>query len=492
NFVFAALQDIYDSLISHQCNDRFIAENENQTLSPQNGVLSSSLICKNLIAKLVPILSKFDQCTCCDEYSGLRYCDLSKLLVKKPDDTYSWYCDIGVYTKNRSFRLYKSSKYKKEEKFVMVDENKWKPIGNDKEDRERQIFMASLVRYTGPIKGIIPAPMTSRHEQPHPNLILSNSHIRDSCTSNTFGPSPFREIDDFIKGLISKGPCVGSIRKWTLLEQSQTLIYEIANYRYCENVGQLLPKSKPYWLSKENLNVTQSRTSLVEIIQTKKALIKEPGFLKRWLFRRYSSKQNAFTEKDFINYGPDVYAAQKTVDLSGRFRIIGQERWIKKLSKPKGSISINFDFDLECVDLSMTNIDIDGLDNYVACSELKVMYLTKCMNVDDWFLARLANEFNGRLLMLDISSCPHVGVTGLLALTRLKSLKKLRAYDLRSFEDKELATFILEDSLPNCLIEGIDYGLDIEGYLSAPEETIKTDTKLSEHEQQLETKAVQI
>jgi hypothetical protein len=48
------------------------------------------------------------------------------------------------------------------------------------------------------------------------------------------------------------------------------------------------------------------------------------------------------------------------------------------------------------------------------------MYLAKCRYVDDWFLSRLAYEFQDQLLFLDLSECPSVGITGILALTRLK------------------------------------------------------------------------
>jgi hypothetical protein len=56
----------------------------------------------------------------------------------------------------------------------------------------------------------------------------------------------------------------------------------------------------------------------------------------------------------------------------------------------------------------------------VGCANLKAMYLAKCRYVDDWFLSRLAHEFQDQLLFLDLSECPAVGVTGILALCRLK------------------------------------------------------------------------
>jgi hypothetical protein len=52
------------------------------------------------------------------------------------------------------------------------------------------------------------------------------------------------------------------------------------------------------------------------------------------------------------------------------------------------------------------------------------MYLAKCRYVDDWFLSRLAYEFQDQLLFLDLSECPSVGITGILALCRLKYVFK--------------------------------------------------------------------
>ncbi len=56
----------------------------------------------------------------------------------------------------------------------------------------------------------------------------------------------------------------------------------------------------------------------------------------------------------------------------------------------------------------------------VGCANIKAMYLAKCRHVDDWFLSRLAYEFQDQLLFLDLSECPSVGITGILALSRLK------------------------------------------------------------------------
>jgi hypothetical protein len=71
-----------------------------------------------------------------------------------------------------------------------------------------------------------------------------------------------------------------------------------------------------------------------------------------------------FVEKDFFEQGPDVYAASQTIELSGRFRMHGRDKWITKLDKPKGTLALNLKFQLEAVDLSQSAINIDGLDHY--------------------------------------------------------------------------------------------------------------------------------
>ena len=111
----------------------------------------------------------------------------------------------------------------------------------------------------------------------------------------------------------------------------------------------------------------------------------------------------------------------------------------------------------------------------VGCANVKAMYLAKCRYVDDWFLSRLAYEFQDQLLFLDLSECRSVGVTGILALCRLKSLKKLRLYNLPYFDGKEAATMIFEENVPECLVEGVDYETEIVAGLLEAGDTQKQD-----------------
>jgi hypothetical protein len=64
---------------------------------------------------------------------------------------------LGVYTKNRAFRLFRSSKFDKQECFIVAPENQWKPStpyplrpsSMGPNEGERETFMASLVYFNG-------------------------------------------------------------------------------------------------------------------------------------------------------------------------------------------------------------------------------------------------------------------------------------------------------------------------------------------------------
>jgi hypothetical protein len=53
-----------------------------------------------------------------------------------------------------------------------------------------------------------------------------------------------------------------------------------------------LPQKKPYWLTKSNLEIPKKSRALVDVIQTYKAIVNEPGFLKRTILTRNYQKRN--------------------------------------------------------------------------------------------------------------------------------------------------------------------------------------------------------
>jgi len=57
----------------------------------------------------------------------------------------------------------------------------------------------------------------------------------------------------------------------------------------------------------------------------------------------------------------------------------------------------------------------------------------------------------------------------------VRSLKKLRLYNLPSFDGKEAATMIFEENVPGCLVEGVNYEAEIIAGLLEAGDTQKED-----------------
>ncbi|XP_072318926.1 DNA-directed primase/polymerase protein [Eucyclogobius newberryi] len=160
--------------------------------------------------------------------------DLSFLLVKNKDGEDCLFVDLGVYTKNRNFRLYKSSKMGKNAAFTVAEDNSFSPKTEKGVSVEEAIFLASLVcniSFTG--QKILTFsqetnPTGRSQRRPAPGKASSLS----GCSS-----SPHQEMDQFVLTLVQKDEIQGSIRRWNYFAADQLLVYDIVHFRWCENVA---------------------------------------------------------------------------------------------------------------------------------------------------------------------------------------------------------------------------------------------------------------
>uniref|UniRef100_A0A3Q0SZ38 DNA-directed primase/polymerase protein n=1 Tax=Amphilophus citrinellus TaxID=61819 RepID=A0A3Q0SZ38_AMPCI len=146
--------------------------------------------------------------------------NLSFLRVKNKDGQDCLFVDLGVYTKNRNFRLYKSSKAGKNAAFTVAEDNQFIVKPEKGISAEESIFLASLVcnvRYIGICETFSSALLTG--------------------TLSGFLSSPHQEVDTFVLTVVRKDGIQGSIRRWNYFAAEQLLVYDIAKYRWCENVG---------------------------------------------------------------------------------------------------------------------------------------------------------------------------------------------------------------------------------------------------------------
>ncbi|NWY44149.1 PRIPO protein, partial [Sylvia atricapilla] len=167
--------------------------------------------------------------------------DFSFLIVNDKEGNKQLFVDLGkcVYTKNRNFRMYKSSKAGKNVILKIAEDNKFIPNCEKDVSLEEAYFLSSLI---------------------------CNVH---NCVCGSTDPlegsqgSPYPEIDHFVRSLVNKHGIQGGkdttflftvfcstvskefkvfffpsgIRQWSYFPPKELLIYDICGYRWCENIG---------------------------------------------------------------------------------------------------------------------------------------------------------------------------------------------------------------------------------------------------------------
>lgn len=149
--------------------------------------------------------------------------DLAELIVNTARGKQT-FVDEGVYSRNRHFRIYKSTKWGKNSHLVKSPDSEYISVSSCK-DKELGLFLESLISYM---------PNSS-------NLVLLEYQANDTVDaikysreclsqalnhSNKIKESPYPEIDKFILGIVEPG----KIREIKLLND-QMLIYGIADNR---------------------------------------------------------------------------------------------------------------------------------------------------------------------------------------------------------------------------------------------------------------------
>ncbi|XP_063493778.1 DNA-directed primase/polymerase protein isoform X6 [Symphalangus syndactylus] len=115
-------------------------------------------------------------------------------------------CFLGVYTRNRNFRLYKSSKIGKRVALEVTEDNRFFPIQSKDVSDEYQYFLSSLV---------------------------SNVRFSDTLQILTCDPSQNKQKGvGYFNSIGTSG-----IRRWNYFFPEELLVYDICKYRWCENIG---------------------------------------------------------------------------------------------------------------------------------------------------------------------------------------------------------------------------------------------------------------
>ncbi|XP_052517242.1 DNA-directed primase/polymerase protein [Budorcas taxicolor] len=159
---------------------------------------------------------------------------LSFLIVKNDMGEKRLFVDLGVYTRNRNFRLYKSSKIGKRVALEVAEDNRFFPVQSRDISKENQYFLASLVsnvRFSDALR-ILTCDTPQSNQR-----IPCFSRTSTSEAIEGFQCSPYPEVDQFVLSLVNKNGIKGGIRRWNYFFPEELLVYDICKYRWCENIG---------------------------------------------------------------------------------------------------------------------------------------------------------------------------------------------------------------------------------------------------------------
>ncbi|XP_059165897.1 DNA-directed primase/polymerase protein-like [Physella acuta] len=164
---------------------------------------------------------------------------LTSLVVINKDRNKTLVCDLGVYTKNRNFRLYLSSKQNKHNPLDVSRHNLYYPDVSGTSDMSEAVFYSSLISQRCAASNVRTLSFAKTASSPtlieHGVHHSHSDHTQDSMHGYS-ATSPYPEIDGFIQGLIRVNGNKGTIRQWIYFSDSQTLLYEVAGYRWCGNI----------------------------------------------------------------------------------------------------------------------------------------------------------------------------------------------------------------------------------------------------------------
>ncbi|XP_041335795.1 DNA-directed primase/polymerase protein isoform X3 [Pyrgilauda ruficollis] len=164
--------------------------------------------------------------------------DFSFLIVKDKEGNRQLFVDLGVYTKNRNFRMYKSSKAGKNVILKIAEDNKFIPSCEKDVSLEEAYFLSSLICNIGVRDDLKVLSSGFSEEERKMSAFLNSKTTRSSRDPmEGYQGSPYPEIDNFVRSLVNKDGLRGGIRQWSYFSLKELLIYDISGYRWCENIG---------------------------------------------------------------------------------------------------------------------------------------------------------------------------------------------------------------------------------------------------------------
>ena len=171
----------------------------------------------------------------------------AKLAVDDGRGCHTAFVDVGVYTRNRNFRLWLSSKLHKNVPLVTSRRNRYK------NPTQEGMWLTSLVCHV---------PASAQGTLLRISSATYGAAARDGAgggggrqpvspaSQEGYQGSLFPDLDAFILAVASaRGARPAKIRRWCYFERSKVLTYEMSSNRWCENVGREHKSNGVYYVA---------------------------------------------------------------------------------------------------------------------------------------------------------------------------------------------------------------------------------------------------
>ena len=199
-------------------------------------VFANNLQCGSFMKRLADSACEaLDAGTMVDLVVGLEAQDLIKLFVPRSNGPNYFVCDPGVYTRNRHFRLWRSSKLGIESYLEIADENQYWASS------AKAFFLDSLITH---ISGTSQQHLTCA--QPA-NKVRPYTNVRTVVTSPANSTTP--QLDEFVKRTMESNQRYRECSIASIVEykDDNQVVYTISGTKWCEKVGREHSRNRPYF-----------------------------------------------------------------------------------------------------------------------------------------------------------------------------------------------------------------------------------------------------
>jgi len=213
------------------------------------------------------------------------------------------------------------------------------------------------------------------------------------------------------------------------------------------------------WSSKLKLFSNAEQTSDF-IVMMQKPIDLSPRNIRQWWDNReerIERHMQQFVPERHKILGAELAAAHFILYRGGAAKFLNDSRWHRATEDGEFNLPNKFDprYKVEALRCDNMVLYYEGLENLRCLDSLKFLSFHNVKTFDDWCLDRISGGGFTHLEVLDLSGT-EITTNGLSCLYRLPQLKLLILDDPKETLELELATAMLEESMPALKIVGAD------------------------------------